>query len=92
MKIILIIIAVLYVSIKAFKRTKAYHEALLLTELRKYINDTSLLQGLMMNNIQSRATREYLNGNISEEFFKKTFCGGDAKTPWWEVNRKNIEG
>lgn len=92
MKTILIIAAVLFVLFKALKNTKAYHEAVLLTDLRKHINDHSLLQGLTMNNIQSRAAIELMDGKISAEFYHKMFCGGDAKTPWWEVNRKNIEG
>ena len=92
MKTVLIIIVVLFVLAKMLKSTKAYHEAVLLAELRKHINDKSLLQGLVMNSIQSRAANELLMGKISEEFYKKMFCGGDAKTPWWEVNRKKIEG
>lgn len=92
MKTVLIIIAVLFVLVKMLKNTKAYHEAALLAELKKHINDKSLLQGLVMNNIQSRATKELLMGKISEEFYKKMFFGGDAKIPWWEANRKNIEG
>lgn len=92
MKIILIITIVLFVLFKILKSTKIYHEAVLLADLRKNINNKSLLQGLTMNSIQSRAATELINGKISAEFYKKMFCGGDAKTPWWEVNRKNIEG
>ena len=92
MKIILVIIVVLFVLVKMFKNTKAYHEAVLLTDLRKNINNKSLLQGLTMNTIRSRAADELMNGKISEEFYFKMFGGGDAETPWWEVNRKNIEG
>ena len=92
MKTVLIIIVVLFVLAQMLKSTKAYHEAVLLAELRKHINDKSLLQGLVMNSIQGRAANELLMGKISEEFYKKMFCGGDAKTPWWEVNRKKIEG
>jgi hypothetical protein len=92
MKTVLIIVVVLFVLAKMLKSTKTYHEAVLLAELRKHINDKSLLQGLVMNSIQSRAANELLAGKISEEFYKKVFCGGDAQTPWWEANRKNIEG
>jgi hypothetical protein len=92
MKTILIIIAIVFVLFKMLKSTKAYHEAILLADLRKNINNKSLLQGLTMNSIQSRAADELMNGKISEEFYFKMFCGGNAKTPWWEVNRKNIEG
>lgn len=92
MKTVLIIIVALFVLVEMLKSTKAYHEAVLLVELRKHINSKSLLQGLVMNSIQSRAVNELLAGKISEEFYKKMFCGGDAQTPWWEVNRKNIEG
>ena len=92
MKAILITIAVLYVLFKMLKNTKAYQEAALLIELRQNINDKSLLQGLTMNGIQSRATDKLMNGKISYEFYRKMFCGGDAQNPWWEVNRKNIEG
>lgn len=91
MKTVFIIITVLFILVKILKNTKAYHEAVLLTELRKHINDKSFLQGQVMNSIQSRAANEFLMGKISEEFYKKMFCGGDAKNPWWEVNRKNIE-
>ena len=92
MKTILIITVVLFALFKILKSTKAYHEAVLLADLRKNINNKSLLQGLTMNSIQSRAAIELMEGKISAEFYKKMFCGGDAKTPWWEANRKNIEG
>lgn len=91
MKIALIIIVVLYVLFKMLKSTKAYQEAVLLIELRKHINDKSLLQGLTMNGIRSRAATKLMDGKISEEFYFKMFSGGDAQNPWWEVNRKNIE-
>ena len=92
MKVVLIIIAVLFVLFKALKSTKAYHEAVLLADLRKNINDKSLVKGLTMNNIRSRASIELMNGKISEEFYRKMFVGGNIQTPYWEVNRKNIEG
>lgn len=92
MKTILIIIAVLYVLFKMLKNTKAYQEAVLLIELRQNINNKSLLQGLTMNGIRSRAAIKLMDGKISHEFYRKMFSGGDAQNPWWEVNRKNIEG
>jgi hypothetical protein len=92
MKTVLIIIVVLWVLLTLFKNTKIYHEAVLLADLRKNIDNKSLLRGMIMNNIKSRAANELLNEKISEAFYKKMFYGGDAQTPWWEVNRENIKG
>jgi len=96
MKTILIVLVVVCVVSrtlnKILKSTKAYHEAVLLTDLRKNIDSKSCLKGLTMNSIRSRAANELMNGTISEEFYLRMFSGGDANIPWWEVNRKNIEG
>ena len=92
MKIILIAVVILFVLVKIFKSTKTYHEMALLAVLRKHIDDNDLMQGLVMNNIRRQAAIELLNGKISKDFYKRMFSGGDANTPWWEVNRENIKG
>jgi len=92
MKTIIIILVILSILFKILKSTKAYNEAKILADLRKNIDDKSLLQGLVMNNVRSRAAELLMNGKIHEEFYTKMFCGGDMMTPWWEVNRKNIMG
>lgn len=69
---------------------KIWNEALLLTEVRQNIDDTSLVKGLIMNSIRSRAAEMLLQGKIREQFYKVIFGGGDEVTPWWEVNRENI--
>lgn len=92
MKTALIIIVVLVILSKIFKNTKTYNEAKIIAELKQYIDSESLLKGLAMNSVREKATHLLISGKISEEFYQRTFCGGDAENAWWEVNRKNIKG
>ena len=91
MKIIIAIILV-YIGLVAFTSSKSFNEAALLSELRKNIDNDSLLKGLIMNGIKSRAANMLLEGKINEEFYVKYFHGGNATYPWWEANRTTIKG
>ena len=91
MKTIIIIIILTSIALKVLTNTKVYHEARLICEVRKHINDTGFLKGVRLNSIQHEAACLLMADKISWDFYAKVFAGGKLQTPWWEVNRTTIE-
>lgn len=92
MKTMFIIIGIVGLVIAILRKTKVYNETKILHQVQKNLNNPSILQGLVLNNIKSQAAHLVMRGKISEDFYKKIFYTGTETAPWWEVNIKNIKG
>lgn len=69
---------------------KVGREMKIIREIREDIDSESLLQGLILNDIRSKAATMVLEGKLDEDFYKKVFCGATAGNPYWKVNRDYI--